>query len=129
MADTIERVELREVGPWGEGARNSQLMLYGDQSDGSSIVFYTNQEALLVNNSLPGECPGLSSMMWGSCYPDAPHIFIDDAGLLRIWGVGPRKFLFVPGDAHDHVAALLGQRAFVAQELADKTLFTDRPLK
>ena len=31
--------------------------------------------------------------------------------LLKLWGTGPRKFLFVPGDFHDHVQALLGEPA------------------
>ena len=45
-----------------------------------------------------------------------------------MWGTGPRKFLFVPGDFHDHVQALLGARLYPIQELSDKTLYTDRPL-
>ena len=48
--------------------------------------------------------------------------------LLRLWGTGPRKLLFVPGDFHDHVQALLGARLYPIQELSDKTLYTDRPL-
>ena len=67
-------------------------------------------------------------MLWGSCYPDAPHIFINDKDLLAGWGTGPRKFLFVPGDWHDHVESLLGNRAVKLQELSDKTLYTDRPV-
>ncbi|HEY0795078.1 MAG TPA: glycosyltransferase family 39 protein, partial [Acidisarcina sp.] len=129
MADTIERVELQEAGPWGEGIKNSQLILYGDPVDGSSIPFYVGREALLVNNWQPGECPGMSSMMWGSCYPDAPHIFIDDAGLLKIWGTGPRKFIFVSAHDHEHVASMLDPKAYTVLELADKTLYTDRPLR
>jgi 4-amino-4-deoxy-L-arabinose transferase-like glycosyltransferase len=132
MADTIQRIETSDGQP-------AQLVIYGDQSAGSSVIFYTGQQALLVNNGaanngaanngVPGVCPGLSSMLWGSCYPDAPHIFLDDAGLMRIWGSGERKFLFVTADDHDHVVGLLGNRAYVVQELADKTLYTDRPLK
>jgi hypothetical protein len=67
-------------------------------------------------------------MIWGSDYPDAPHIFLSDEDLLRLWGTGPRKLLFVPGDFHDHVQALLGSRLYEIQELSDKTLYTDRPL-
>jgi len=124
MADTIRRIEASE--PAGTP---SQLVLYGDQSDGSSLIFYLNRQALLVNDSPPGVCPGLSSMLWGSCYPDAPHIFLGDADLLGVWGKGRRKFLFVPGGARDHVASLLGAHAYMVQELADKTLYTDRPVQ
>lgn len=116
---------------------NAQLMLYGDQSDGSSVIFYTHRPALLVHGKTsyfapdtdedPGELFG-SSMIWGSDYPDAPHIFLSDADLLRMWGNGPRKFLFVPGDFHQHVETLLGSRLYEVQELSDKALYTDRPL-
>ncbi|HEY0758057.1 MAG TPA: glycosyltransferase family 39 protein [Acidisarcina sp.] len=137
MADTIKRIELREsaLEPGSESgsgltaSSRAQVLLYGDQSDGSSIPFYTNQQAYLVHNTVPGQCPGLSSMLWGSCYPDAPHIFLDDQALLQAWGTGPRKFLFVTGEYKAHVAALLGSRAQAVQELADKTLYTDRALR
>ena len=119
MADTINRI----AGPPSTvSPGNAQLILYGDQSYGSSIVFYTRRQALLVNGRT-------SSMIWGSMYPDAPHIFIDDVRLLTLWDSGPRKFLFVPEIYHDHVEALLGSRAYEVQELSDKTLYTDRPLQ
>jgi hypothetical protein len=111
-------------------------MLYGDQADGSSIIFYTRRPALLVHGATQyfspdpethGQIFG-SSMIWGSDYPDAPHIFLSDVDLLGTWGTGPRKFLFVPADFHDHVQALLGSRLFPVQELSGKTLYTDRPL-
>lgn len=111
IADTINRL----------GTSRDQLLLYGDQSDGSSVIFYTQRQAFLVNGRA-------SSMIWGSCYPDAPHIFLDDNDLTRMWGAGPRKFLFVPGDHHDHVEELLQGRLYKLKELSRNTLYTDRPL-
>ncbi len=130
MADTITRLTKRP------GNANAQLMLYGDQADGSSIIFYTRRPALLVHGATDyfspdpttyGQVFG-SSMIWGADYPDAPHIFLSDADLVKLWGTGPRKFLFVPGDFHDHVENLLAGRLYQVQELSDKTLYTDRPL-
>ncbi len=111
MADTINRV----------ASPDDVLMFYGDQSYGSSILFYTERHAYLINGRS-------SSMLWGSYYPDAPHIFLDDAQLLAMWGRGSRKFLFVPPDYSAQVAAMLGTRAYLVQELSDKELLTDRPL-
>ena len=111
-------VTINHIAPRGTDAT---LILYGDVADGSSLLFYTQRQALLVNGRL-------SSVLWGSNYPDAPHVLISDADLLALWGTGPRRFLFVPGDVHAHVAALLGNRAYMLQELSDKTLYTDRPL-
>jgi hypothetical protein len=115
MADTINR--LTDAPNSGQ----AQLMIYGDQANASSIIFYTHRQALLVNGRS-------SSMIWGSDYPDAPHIFLNDAELLAMWGQGPRKFLFVPDDAHRHVEEMLGAKLYPLQELSDKTLYTDRPL-
>jgi 4-amino-4-deoxy-L-arabinose transferase-like glycosyltransferase len=110
IADTINRL----AGP------EDQLVLYGDQAYGSSVIFYTHRQALFVDGRS-------SSMVWGSYYPDAPHIFLTDSDLVSTWGTGPRKFLFVPGDFHDHVEQLMGAKLYKLQELGDKTLYTDRP--
>jgi 4-amino-4-deoxy-L-arabinose transferase-like glycosyltransferase len=113
MADTINH-----IAPQGTDAT---LILYGDVADGSSLLFYTRRQALLVNGRV-------SSVLWGSNYPDAPRVLISDTDLLALWGNGPRRFLFVPGDVRAHVAGLLGTRAYLLQELSDKALYTDRPL-
>ncbi len=131
IAETINRFAAEP------GNADYQLMLYGDQSDGSSVIFYTDHNALLVHGRTSyfqpdqeddhGELFG-SSMIWGSDYPDAPHIFLSDQDLLRLWGTGPRHFLFVPAHFHKHVENLLGSRLYQVQELSDRTLYTDRPL-
>src|SRR6185437_7384877 len=91
------------------GNHQYRLIIYGDQADGSSVIFYTHHQALLAHgttnyfeprrgkDSRPIEATFGSSMIWGSDYPDAPHIFMADPGLLAKWGTGPRIFLFVPG--------------------------------
>jgi hypothetical protein len=117
MADTINHI----TGMPGGADANATLILYGDVADGSSLLFYTQRQALLVNGRV-------SSVLWGSNYPDAPRVLISDADLLTLWGTGPRRFLFVPGDVRAHVAGLLGTRAILLQELSDKALYTDRPL-
>ncbi len=104
---------------------NDTLILYGDQADGSSVIFYTHrklkQPALLVNGRT-------TSMIWGSYYPDAPKIFLEDSDLVKAWGSGERKWLFVPGDQHDHVNQVLAGQLYEVKTLADKTLYTDRPI-
>jgi 4-amino-4-deoxy-L-arabinose transferase-like glycosyltransferase len=130
MAETINHITAEP------GNANAQFMIYGDQSEASSIIFYTHRPALLVHGKTWYFQPGRedrgelfgSSMIWGSCYPDAPHIFLSDQDLLRLWDKGPRHFLFVPQKYHSHVRQLLGNRLFAVQELSDKTLYTDRPL-
>jgi 4-amino-4-deoxy-L-arabinose transferase-like glycosyltransferase len=113
MADTINHI--------AKSGSDATLILYGDVADGSSLLFYTQRQALLVNGRV-------SSVLWGSNYPDALPVLISDADLLALWGNGPRRFLFVPGDVRAHVAGLLGTRTYLLQELSDKALYTDRPL-
>lgn len=120
MADTVNRIvglPDKNAAP-GQGAT---LLLYGDPAKGSSLIFYTHRQALLVNGRR-------GSMLWGSYYPDAPKIFLDDRALVDMWGKGPREFLFVPAEAQTHVAALLGSRAYLLQRISGRSLYTDRPL-
>ncbi|GGG94734.1 hypothetical protein GCM10011586_07110 [Silvibacterium dinghuense] len=122
MADTINRMTA------GEPKDASQLIIYGDQADASSVIFYTHRQALLVHGqSSYFEGNFGSSMIWGSDYPDAPHIFLTDSEFLPMWGTGPRKFLFVGGDLRPHVEQMLKGHLYLLQELSDKALYTDRP--
>lgn len=77
-----------------------RVLIYGDQSFGSSIVFYLHHPVELVN--------GRSSSMWfGSTFPDAPQIFLEDADLVSLWNSNIRVFLFVPQHEQNKVKALL----------------------
>ncbi|MHB1022863.1 MAG: ArnT family glycosyltransferase [Acidobacteriaceae bacterium] len=115
FADTINRL----TKPGTPGA-DDVIYMYGDQSYGSSIPFYTGRVVDLVNGRS-------SSMIWGSTYTDAPHIFLTNQDLLANWGKGPRKLMFVPLEKRDQVDALLGNHQYIIQELSGKTLITDRP--
>jgi hypothetical protein len=121
MADTINAIS-GYAGKDPAAAARATFLIYGDQADASSVIFYTQRQALLVNGRT-------SSMLWGSYYPDAPHIFLDDTALLHLWGQGDRKFLFAQADQRDNVERVLGRRLIPIQEVADKTLYTDRSLK
>ena len=120
MADRINQI--RRPG--------DQLLVYGDQSNASSVLFYTGMQALLVHGRS-------SSMIWGSFYPDAPHIFLQDADVAAMWGpehVPHRLFLVVPPEEDAHVRELLGADrlykmvSLTDEEAAQRTLYTDRPM-
>jgi 4-amino-4-deoxy-L-arabinose transferase-like glycosyltransferase len=122
MADTI----------MAKGSSGDTLIVYGEQSSASSLIFYTNdfflsRPALLV---LPrcGQHGEGTTLLWGSCYPDAPDIFLNDARLAAIWSTGPRKWIFAEDPDRDKVESVLKGRLYEVQTLADKTLWTDRPL-
>jgi hypothetical protein len=124
MADTI----------MAKGSPQDTVIVYGEQSSASSLIFYTNdffsgRPALLV---LPrcGKNGEGSTLLWGSCYPDAPDIYLSDDKLAAIWGTGERKWIFAEDPDRDKVEhALAGSgHLYAVQTLADKTLWTDRPL-
>ena len=103
-------------------APDTEILLYGDQSYGSSIPFYLGQQVALVEGRS-------SSMIFGSSFPDAPHIFLTNEDLLDHWGTGPRKLLFVPLERRDDLDRILPTtRQFVLAETSGKALITDRPL-
>jgi 4-amino-4-deoxy-L-arabinose transferase-like glycosyltransferase len=122
LADTIRRF----------GDPSDSFIIYGDQSDASSVIFYTHdflhKPAYLVLEPCSPHGNG-SSLLWGSCYPDAPHIFLGEDALSKMWGTGERKWLFAQDTNQSKAEQLLAGRLIPVQSIADKTLWTDRPLK
>jgi len=122
MADTIEQ----------KGTPADTFIIYGDQSDASSVIFYAHnflqKPADIVMQPCSASGQG-SSLLWGSCYPDAPHIFLSEDVLVKQWGTGERKWLFAQDTNQEKVEQLLAGRLYPVQTLADKTLWTDRPVK
>ena len=108
-----------------------EFVIFGDQSDASSVIFYTHRffghPALLVMERCSQHGNG-SSLLWGSCYPDAPNIFLSHDQLAAQWGHGPRHWLFAQDTNRTKVEQLLAGRLIQVQTIADKTLWTDRPL-
>jgi 4-amino-4-deoxy-L-arabinose transferase-like glycosyltransferase len=65
------------------------ILLDGELTSGSSLLFYTRQPVSLVDGRVNGP-------WFGSFWPDSPHIFEDDASLRTLWA-GPRRiFLMTP---------------------------------
>ena len=110
------QVMARQIAP--ELKPTDRVMIYGDQSFGSSLLFYLRRPIELVNGNT-------TSMWWGSTYPDAPHIFINDQDLLRAWNSPQRVFLFVPEYERARVEALLPGPLHIASEASGKVIFTN----
>ncbi len=115
-----------------DGSPSDSFIIYGDQSDASSVVFYTHSflrsPAFIVVEPCSPHGAG-SSLLWGSCYPDAPHIFLSEDQLSKMWGTGNRKWLFAQDRNQSKAEQLLAGRLYPVQSIADKALWTDRPLK
>ncbi len=62
------------------------ILIDGELTSGSSLLFYTREPAYLVNGRINGP-------WFGSFFPDAPHLFLTDADLTRLWSGPHRIFL------------------------------------
>jgi hypothetical protein len=95
-----------------------RVLIYGDQAYGSSVVFYLRHPVELVD--------GRTTSMWfGSTFPDAPHIFLDDSDLVRLWNSSTRVFLFVPDYERKKVDGVLGANKLVYASSSGKVVYTN----
>ena len=115
-----------------KGKPSDSFIIVGEQSDASSVIFYTHsflgKPALLAHPRCGQHGEG-STLLWGSCYPDAPDIFLSDDQLSKRWGTGERKWLFAQDTNQARAEQILAGRLYAVQTIADKTLWTDRPLE
>ena len=63
-----------------------RIAIDGELTSGSTLLFYTEQPVLLVNGHVNGP-------WFGSFWPDAPKIFLDDGLLHQLWREKQRIFL------------------------------------
>jgi hypothetical protein len=72
---------------------NDLIILDGELTSGSSLVFYTRQQVHLVNGRVNG-------LWYGSFWPDAPRVFETESTLHQLWS-GPRRiFLLTYNPTH-----------------------------
>jgi 4-amino-4-deoxy-L-arabinose transferase-like glycosyltransferase len=96
------------------------LMIYGDQAAGSSLLFYLKRPIYLVNGAT-------TSMQFGSTFPDAPKIFLNDPQLREAWQSDRRIFLFFPSDRRARVEGALGRlSAFPVIVSGEKLVLSNR---
>jgi len=98
---------------------NDQIVCDGEYANASSVNFYTGRQMLIFNGRING-------LWYGSLFPDAAPIFIDDSELARAWA-GPNRIYFVTG-GDDRRAYLdkLGPTFELARS-GGKFVFTNRP--
>jgi 4-amino-4-deoxy-L-arabinose transferase-like glycosyltransferase len=88
----------------------------------SSVFFYTNRRALLLNGRV-------NNLEYGSYAPGAPDVFLDDAAFSKRWLSPERHYLTVEGPALPRLKALTGDAPWILVHSAGgKFLFTNQPL-
>lgn len=82
----------------------------------SSVFFYTNRQALLLNGRN-------NNLEYGSYAPNAPHVFIDDAGFASRWRSHRRYYLLINEPDLPHIVDVVqGNRIYPVQESSGKVL-------
>jgi 4-amino-4-deoxy-L-arabinose transferase-like glycosyltransferase len=88
----------------------------------SSVFFYTNREALLLNGRF-------NNLVYGSYAPGAPPVFIDDADFAHRWHAPERYYFVVDKPGLARISEKLSSRDFFTVKASGgKFLFCNHPL-
>jgi hypothetical protein len=88
----------------------------------SSVFFYTNRKALLLNGRN-------NNLEYGSYAPGAPQVFIDDTRFVSLWAEESRWYLLTYGSEMSHLERLVGRtNLHVVAENAGNYLLTNQAL-
>jgi hypothetical protein len=92
------------------------VVVSGRYERASSLPFYLEREVKVLN--------GRSSGLWyGSFFPDAPQVFIDNDTLMQLWAGENRVFLWTPLDQVPHLSG----QAFVIGQSGGKEILSNKP--
>jgi hypothetical protein len=85
----------------------------------SSVFFYTNRDAMLLNGRF-------NNLVYGSYAPGAPDIFLDDAEWTRLWLGSERYYIVASRPAVERLEKLVGrERLNVVVESGGKVVLTN----
>jgi hypothetical protein len=88
----------------------------------SSIFFYTNREALLLNGRF-------NNLVYGSYAPGAPNVFPDDAQWKTLWLQPDRYYLVITQKAAERLTKLVDPSLLITvRRSGGKLLLTNHPL-
>jgi 4-amino-4-deoxy-L-arabinose transferase-like glycosyltransferase len=88
----------------------------------SSIFFYTDRSALLLNGRI-------NNLIYGSYAPGSPDVFVDDARFADVWRESGRWYLVASDTARARLEKLVGSGLLtVVAESGGKVLLTNHPL-
>jgi len=100
-------------------APQGDLIVDGAYYPFSSVMFYSNRNALLLNGRK-------NNLEYGSYAPGAPAVFIDDAEFMRLWSGTIRYYLVADRSGRVRLSALVGSaRLHQIAESGGKFLFTN----
>jgi hypothetical protein len=96
------------------------VVINGEYQGGSSIGFYMPQKVLLLNGRMTG-------LEFGSYYPDAPKVFINDDEIGRLWKGHQRVFLFTHDREAEAVKKAVAGEMFLIAATGEKSVYSNQP--
>ncbi len=103
-------------------APEGRLIIDGEYYSFSSVFFYANRTALLLN----GRRDNLEYGSYAPQSPGAPRVFIDDADFARLWGSAAPYYVLTDETRLAQLGALVGpQRLHQVAASGGKFLFTN----
>jgi 4-amino-4-deoxy-L-arabinose transferase-like glycosyltransferase len=102
--------------PWGTLINNRNYYAF------SSVTFYTNQPALILNGRY-------FNLEYGSYAPGVPDVFIDNSRFIELWNKPERYYLMAYADRFEDFVKLVGKdRLNIVIASGGKLLLTNHPL-
>ena len=100
-----------------------EIALYGEYDAASSVGFYTKKQILIFNGRYNG-------LEFGSYYPDAPHIFLNDHTFWPLWDGNERVFLIVPSSEMDAARVRMPPtKTFLFAQMGDKIVYVNHRVR
>jgi 4-amino-4-deoxy-L-arabinose transferase-like glycosyltransferase len=88
----------------------------------SSVFFYTNRPALLLNGRFMG-------LVYGAYAPTSAPVFIDDAQFQQLWHGAARYYIFARADQVENLQSLAGKSQLIQVSTSGgRFLFTNQPI-
>lgn len=100
-----------------------KIVLYGEYDAASSVGFYTRKQILIFNGRYNG-------LEFGSYYPDAPDIFLNDRTFWPVWNGKQTVFLIVPPEeAEAATVQMPPTTTFVFARMGGKAVYVNHRLR
>ncbi len=97
-----------------------QIVINGNHEIGSSIQFYTDRQVLLLNGRK-------FNLEYGSRFPDAPPVFIENEDLRQLWRGPHQVFLYTEDVKKAELLKTLGLPATEIGDRGGRSVLTNRP--
>jgi len=96
------------------------VVINGEYENGSSINYYLRRPVYILNGRS-------ANLEYGSYFPDAPKIFLQDADFVRLWNGDKRIYLMTDESKLQNFHKMLQDPVYRISESGGKAIISNRP--